>query len=50
MVQDRVIEKTICDGNNDNGGSVWMDVFVKRGDKSVVICSVAAEVSELESG
>lgn len=50
MVQGSVIEKTTYDEKDDSGGSVWMDVFVKRGDKWVVIRSAAAEVRELKSG
>ena len=44
VVQGSATEKRTTGGQDSSGKSVWMDVFVKRGDKWVIVRSHSAKV------
>ena len=44
VAQGTVTEKSNTSGQDSSGKSVWMDVFVKRGDKWVIVRSLSAKV------
>jgi hypothetical protein len=44
VVQGSVSEKTTMNGVDRTSASVWMDVFVKRRDKWVVVRSLTAKL------
>ncbi len=44
VVQGSATEKRTTGGQDSSGKSIWMDVFVKRGDKWVIVRSQSAKV------